>query len=164
MGFINRVSYLTGLLRMLPFGLVFLFLGINGLVKYRTVDRFYEINGELIYSGIQKVKSGSINMDALVIDIVENKMDTIRCHSFYKGHHVIAKILKGDKGDSIVVWVDSNMNNKIKQIKYSNEYIIEYKGATGLYLFLLFIGIVYSVITLWYLVAHPEHLFKKNNS
>jgi hypothetical protein len=164
MGFINRVSYLTGLFRMLPFGLIALFFGIRGLVKYQTVEKYQKIEGEIIYSGIKKIRFKDTYMDAFVLELADENSDTIQCYSYYKGYHSIAKELRTKIGDDLTVWVNEDLKNEIIQIEYQQELLIEYNGATGLYLFFLFIGVVYSVVTLWYLVTHPEHLFKKNDS
>lgn len=60
--------------------------------------------------------------------------------------------------------VKSSNNLRIYQIEHNNKLLIEYKGATGMYVLLLIIGMVYSFITIWYLVTHPEHLFKKDST
>lgn len=161
MGFLKKASYVTALTRMLPFGLIALYFGVNGLINKRTVDSLYKIEGKVVYAGIKKFYSEGTYMDAFVIDIVDNRFDTISCHTY--GGKYIEKLDASNVllHDDIILWVNPDIDNSIKQVVYKGNMLIKYRGSIFLHLFFLILGGVYTFSTVWYLISHPEHLFKK---
>lgn len=164
MGLLNNATYLTALLRLLPFGLAALFYGGNGLINNRTADSLLRVDGEIVFSGVKKIYSESSLLEGFVIEVVDNKNDTIYCHTF--GFTYIEKLmfLTGKKNDNISIWVDPEINNTILQVSFNNQLIIKYGGRIYLYLFFLILGGIYTFITVGYLIKHPEHLFKKKKN
>lgn len=161
MGLLQRASYITALIRMLPFGLIALYFGVNGLINKRTADSLCKIEGEVVYAGIKKFYSEGTYMDAFVIDVVDNRFDTISCHTY--GNKYIEKLdaINVHLHDDIVLWVNPDIDNSIKQVVYEGYMLIKYRGNVFLYLFFLIIGGLYTFSTVWYIISHPEHLFKK---
>ncbi len=162
MGFTNKAQYLTALLRMLPFGLLALYYGIQGLAVKTKVDSLHKVSGEIIYSGTKSIYSKQSNRqkEAFVIQINDNYYDTTECHTFVTVDRDKLQVLEGIKGDYITVWCDPEIDNLIEQVEYKNQLIVEYTGHKFLYLFFVLLGGLYTVVTLLYLIKYPEHLFK----
>lgn len=163
MGFTNKAEYLTALLRLLPFGLLALYYGVNGLVVKTKVDSLYKVAGEIIFSGTKKTYSRLSNTydNAFVIKVADNNYDTVVCCTFVTVDREKLKILEGIKGDYITVWCDPEIDNLIEQVEFNNQIIIKYTGHKFVYLFFVLLGGLYTVVTLLYLIKHPEHLFSK---
>ena len=163
MGFLKKASYLTALIRMLPFGLIALYFGVNGLINKRTADSLSKVEGEVVFSGVRKVYSHRHYIDAFVLKVLDNRLDTISCISFYKGDIKRMDNTKIVIGSNIKVWVDQNdVSNEIQQVYYNEAIVIKYNGNIFVYLFLLIIGGLFTFSTVWYIISHPEHLFKKD--
>ncbi len=166
MGVKDKSGYLTALFRLLPFGVLALYYGIQGLVYKTSTDSLYKIHGEVIYAGTKTIQSKrtSTYKDAFVIEVSDNRYDTIECYTFVTVDRKALQVLEGVKGGEIMIWVDPESDNLIEQVKYNGRLIIEFNGAYYVYLFFVTIGIVYTVITLIYLISYPEHLFKRSDS
>lgn len=82
MGFTNKAQYLIALLRMLPFGLLALYYGIQGLVVETKISSLNKVAGEVVFNGTKNIYSKLSNMrkDAYVFQINENN-DTIECYT-----------------------------------------------------------------------------------
>lgn len=162
MGFTNKGQYLTALLRMLPFGLLALYYGIQGLAFKTKADNLHKVYGEIIFSGTKRMFSKQSNRqkEAYVIQISDNYYDTTECYTFVTVDREKLKVLAGIKNDYIAVWCDPEIDNLIEQVEYKNQLIVEYTGHKILYLFFVLLGGVYTIITLLYLIKYPEHLYK----
>jgi len=163
MGFLNKATYFTALLRLLPMGLLALFYGANGLINKSSIEDLYKIEGEILYYGVTDIYSHTTQKikKAYVIKVLNKKNDTITCHTFVRNYIETFKYSKFEQGKYITIYVDPVIDNTIMEVSYNNEEIIEYNGGLLLYIFFLIIGLIYTVITLGYLIKHPEHLFKK---
>ena len=161
MGLLNKATYLTALLRLLPFGLAALLYGGNGLINNRSADSLLQVDGKIVFSGVKKIYSEGSLLDAFVFQIEDSMNDTTSCFSFYKGYKEKLHFLVNKNGEHITIWVDNKNGNEIMQVKYQNQLIIKYDGRIYLYLFFLILGGIYTFITVGYLIKHPEHLFTK---
>jgi len=123
MGFLNKASYLKALFRMLPFGLAALFYGGNGLINNRTADNLFKIEGKILFSGIKKLYTNGSYLDAFVFHIVDNRFDTISCHTFGTSYIEKLMILNGKEKEYITIWVDPEIENSIKQVMFKNQLI-----------------------------------------
>lgn len=162
MGFTNKTQYLTALLRMLPFGLLALYYGIQGLAVKTKVDSLYKVSGEIIYSGTKSIYSKQSNRqkEAFIFQIRDNFNDTIQCYTFVTKYRGKLQVLEGIKDDYITVWCEPELDNQIEQVEYKNQLIIEFTGHWFVYLFFVLLGGLYTVVTLLYLIKYPDHLFK----
>lgn len=161
MSYFNKAEYLSALFRMLPFGLGALIIGANGLLSKSSPDSLEKVTGSIIWYGYKDIyiKSSHDIDNAFVLDI-SNKSDTFEYHTFATNYIEILKEKKLSKGNKITVWGDEKI---IAQILYNNELIIKYDGNKWLYVFFLLLGIIYTTITLLYLIKNPAFLSKKDN-
>ena len=76
MGFLNKATYFTALLRLLPMGLLALFYGANGLINKSSIEDLYKIEGEILYYGVTDIYSHTTQKikKAYVIKVLNKKM------------------------------------------------------------------------------------------
>jgi hypothetical protein len=148
MSFLKKASYVTALTRMLPFGLIALYFGVNGLINKRTADSLCKIEGEVVYAGIKKFYSEGTYMDAFVIDVVDNRFDTISCHTYGIKHWDKLTVIEDHTHENITLWVEPEIDNLIVQVQFGGKIIIKYSSDTFLYLFFCNYSVYISVKSL----------------
>jgi hypothetical protein len=164
MGIINKIQYLKAFFRMLPLGLISLYVGINGFINETKLSRFNKITGKIIYCNTKRIysKISRTRDDAFVIQVVDNNFDTITCHTFVTTFRRKLRNLEGFSGRKISIWYDTELENSIKQIEYNQQLLIKYSAPILVHFFFTLLGGVYTILTIMYLVKYPEHLFGSN--
>jgi hypothetical protein len=162
MSYFNKAEYLTALFRMLPFGLGALIIGANGLLSKSSVDSLKKNTGTVVWYGDKVIYTEDFHKYEQVFVVqIKDSIDTLRFHTYATAYReaLISKLPK--KGEKVTIWAKEN--KRIEQVQYKNDLIIKYTGYTGVYVFFLLLGIIYTTITLLYLIKNPAFLSKKDN-
>jgi len=154
MSIFDRTSYLRALFVLLPFGIVFLFFGIRGLAERET--DLVQYNGVInnVYLGIRYNENIDEYMEAIHIEIVDNES----IFRTYIAKHIERLKHSINKGDTVTLWTRSQ-NYRIVKLQRGEELLIPFNSTTWMDLFILLIGIVFTLLSVVYIIKHPEDLW-----
>jgi hypothetical protein len=152
----DKTRYLYALLYTLPFGILAVFYGVQGMVNKSNVNNLPKISGHIFFSGQKqmyfKYAKGTVN--AFVITII-NKNDTVTCNTTVTDDINILTTLPEKTKKNITVWYDPDIENKISQVEIENKIILPYYSPFMLYLGFTIVGVIFILAVLIYVISNP---------
>lgn len=154
MGFFDRTSYLRALLILLPFGLTGLYFGITGLLEKESDLHHFE--GIVSETRLRPMYNDNIEkyMEAYQIEIegIEPIFHTFIAKHIETLNHAL------NVGDTISIWTREK-NYRIVKLKREEELLLTFNPTTWMDILILIIGIVFTTLSVAYLIKHPEDLW-----
>jgi hypothetical protein len=154
MGFFDRTSYLRALLILLPFGLIGLYFGITGLIEKESDLVKYE--GVISRAKVDNMYDNLVEKYSKAYQIELKGVEPI--FRTYITKHIEVLEPSVNIGDKVTLWTRKNSHEIIK-LEFNDKLLIPFNPTTWMDILILIIGIIFSTLSVAYLIKHPEDLW-----
>lgn len=154
MSIFDRTSYFRALFVLLPFGITGLYFGISGLIEKESNLDKYEGIVSYVHSGYlySKLTDGFTKAYQIRIEEID---EIFRTH-ITKHMEILEPSLSA--GDRITLWTRDDSLGIVK-LQRNEELLIPFNSTTCMDLLILLIGIVFTSLSIIYIIKHPEDLW-----
>lgn len=141
----KKVGYLRAIFIMLPVSLFFIVFGVKGIItKLDKLDKRIGIITNIKYSdNTVFIKLNSVNF--YYETSVDYRVDIIKQNL--------------NIGDKIVVYKRKGKSKFIQRLDKNGSVLIEYNPPYKAAITILFIGVIFLIITVSYIIKSPHHLW-----
>jgi len=161
MSIFDKTRYIRTLFVLLPLGITFTYLGIEGVTK--SADDLPYIKGIVLEAKMEGLydKTCKCYKNTLLIYLQGHKSPYKT--TIVKKIDALDPVLARNQNIEIWTWDKSN-DNQIEQVKLNGELIVPYNRTIGLYFGVLTVGLGLFILCLFYIIKSPEDLFGKKKS